>query len=238
MNDITVGLVDDQLLFLNGIINVISSQSDLTVLWQETNGLAGVNAAVSAPVDIILMDIQMPILDGIAATRQIAEKQPATKIIILTTFDDENYVLDSLSAGASGFILKDAEPEALLDSIRTVSAGDAVISPRATNRILARLQDAIPKQRSTASRDNVTAVDRKRLKMLTEREREILVAIGRGWSNSEICERMFISMPTVKTHVGRVIAKTESRDRVHVAIFAYRTGLVDRGDLLDSKSQP
>ena len=174
------------------------------------------------------MDVQMPVLDGIAATRRITQHHPDTKVIVLTTFDDEAYVLGGISAGASGFLLKDAEPEALLDAIRTVAGGDAVISPRATNRIVAKL--AAPTEEAVA----LSAADRLALRELTERELEVLIAIARGWSNGEIAERMFISMPTVKTHVGRVLAKTQSRDRVHAALFAYRTGLVSRADLLDS----
>ncbi|OHQ52593.1 DNA-binding response regulator [Corynebacterium sp. HMSC070H05] len=225
---ITLGLADDQALFLHGIRNVIDSQPDMEVRWLVANGAEAIEASSNATVDVVLMDVQMPVLDGIAATRQVVAKHPATKVIILTTFDDEAYVLGGLSAGASGFLLKDAEPEALLDAIRTVAHGDAVISPRATNRVVAKLH--APDEETVA----LSPADRLALRELTEREREVLVAIGRGWSNGEIAQRMFISMPTVKTHVGRVLAKTQSRDRVHAALFAYRTGLVSRTDLLDS----
>ncbi|MDK8798815.1 response regulator transcription factor [Corynebacterium coyleae] len=225
---ITLGLADDQALFLHGIRNVIDSQPDMEVRWLAANGAEAIEASGNATVDVVLMDVQMPVLDGIAATRQVVAKHPATKVIILTTFDDEAYVLGGLSAGASGFLLKDAEPEALLDAIRTVAHGDAVISPRATNRVVAKLH--APNEETVA----LSPADRLALRELTEREREVLVAIGRGWSNGEIAQRMFISMPTVKTHVGRVLAKTQSRDRVHAALFAYRTGLVSRTDLLDS----
>ncbi|OFT74823.1 DNA-binding response regulator [Corynebacterium sp. HMSC30G07] len=225
---ITLGLVDDQALFLHGIRSVIDSQQDMQVRWLAGNGKEAVQACSNEAVDIVLMDVQMPVLDGIAATRQVVATHPATKVIILTTFDDEAYVLGGLGAGASGFLLKDAEPETLLDAIRTVANGDAVISPRATNRVVAKLH--APDEETVA----LSPADRLALTDLTEREREVLVAIGRGWSNTEIAERMFISMPTVKTHVGRVLAKTQSRDRVHAALFAYRTGLVSRTDLLDS----
>lgn len=224
----TIGLADDQALFLHGIRGVIDSQPDLEVRWLAANGEEALTNAAEQPIDIVLMDVQMPVLDGIAATRQLTQRQPDTKVIILTTFDDEDYVLGGLAAGASGFLLKDAEPEALLDAIRTVAAGDAVISPKATNRVVAKLNE-VPEQTLTLS-----PADRRALDELTEREREVLVAMGRGWTNTEIAERMFISMPTVKTHVGRVLAKTGSRDRVHAALFAYRTGLVERADLLDS----
>lgn len=225
---ITLGLADDQALFLHGIRNVLDSQPDMEARWLAANGEEAVQACDSDPVGIVLMDVQMPVLDGIAATRRITQHHPDTKVIVLTTFDDEDYVLGGIGAGASGFLLKDAEPEVLLDAIRTVAGGDAVISPRATNRIVAKL--AAPTEKAVA----LSAADRLALGELTEREREVLVAIGRGWSNGEIAQRMFISMPTVKTHVGRVLAKTQSRDRVHAALFAYRTGLVSRTDLLDS----
>lgn len=225
---ITLGLADDQALFLHGIRNVLDSQPDMEVRWLAANGEEAVQACDSDPVGIVLMDVQMPVLDGIAATRRITQHHPDTKVIVLTTFDDEDYVLGGIGAGASGFLLKDAEPEALLDAIRTVAGGDAVISPRATNRIVAKL--AAPTEEAVA----LSAADRLALGELTEREREVLIAIARGWSNGEIAERMVISMPTVKTHVGRVLAKTQSRDRVHAALFAYRTGLVSRADLLDS----
>lgn len=225
---ITLGLADDQALFLHGIRNVLDSQPDMEVRWLAANGEEAVQACDSDPVGIVLIDVQMPVLDGIAATRCITQHHPDTKVIVLTTFDDEAYVLGGIGAGASGFLLKDAEPEALLDAIRTVAGGDAVISPRATNRIVAKL--AAPTEEAVA----LSAADRLALRELTERELEVLIAIARGWSNGEIAERMFISMPTVKTHVGRVLAKTQSRDRVHAALFAYRTGLVSRADLLDS----
>lgn len=223
-----VGLADDQPLFLHGIRAVIDSQPDLEVCWLAANGSDALDAMNSEPADIVLMDIQMPVLDGIAATRQLAQRFPGARVIILTTFDDEDYVMGGLGAGASGFLLKDAEPDTLLEAIRTVAAGDAVISPRATNRIVAKLSST-PEQTVP-----VSPADRLALDELTERETEVLVAVGRGWTNTEIAERMFISMPTVKTHVGRVLAKTNSRDRVHAALFAYRTGLVERSDLLDS----
>lgn len=228
MNAQTIGLADDQVLFLHGIGGVIDSQPDLEVRWLAANGDEALAKAAVHPVDVVLMDVQMPVLDGIAATRLLTQHHPDSKVIILTTFDDEDYVLGGLAAGASGFLLKDIEPEALLDAIRTVAAGDAVISPKATNRLVARLNEA-PEQTFS-----VSPADRLALEVLTTREREVLVAVGRGWTNAEIAERMFISMPTVKTHVGRVLAKTNSRDRVHAALFAYRTGLVERADLLDS----
>ncbi|MFW9031701.1 response regulator [Corynebacterium striatum] len=223
-----VGLVDDQVLFLHGIAQIISSQPDMDVIWQANDGEDALTQCVATPADVVLMDVQMPVRDGISATAEIASTLPETKVIILTTFDDEDYVVAGLRAGASGFVLKDAEPEELLSALRTVYRGDAVISPRATKRLVHSMRD------DSTDALSISGADRRVLESLTAREQEILEAIGMGWSNTEICERMFISMPTVKTHVGRVLAKTSSRDRVHAALFAYRTGVVSRADLLSS----
>ncbi|MFW9043940.1 response regulator [Corynebacterium striatum] len=223
-----VGLVDDQVLFLHGIAQIISSQPDMDVIWQANDGEDALTQCVATPADVVLMDVQMPVRDGISATAEIVSTLPETKVIILTTFDDEDYVVAGLRAGASGFVLKDAEPEELLSALRTVYRGDAVISPRATKRLVHSMRD------DSTDALSISGADRRVLESLTAREQEILEAIGMGWSNTEICERMFISMPTVKTHVGRVLAKTNSRDRVHAALFAYRTGFVSRADLLSS----
>lgn len=223
-----VGLVDDQVLFLHGIAQIISSQPDMDVIWQANDGEDALTQCAATPADVVLMDVQMPVRDGISATAEIASTLPETKVIILTTFDDEDYVVAGLRAGASGFVLKDAEPEELLSALRTVYRGDAVISPRATKRLVHSMRD------DSTDTLSISGADRRVLESLTAREQEILEAIGIGWSNTEICERMFISMPTVKTHVGRVLAKTSSRDRVHAALFAYRTGVVSRADLLSS----
>ena len=223
-----VGLVDDQVLFLHGIAQIISSQPDMEVIWQANDGEDALTQCAATPADVVLMDVQMPVRDGISATAEIASTLPETKVIILTTFDDEDYVVAGLRAGASGFVLKDAEPEELLSALRTVYRGDAVISPRATKRLVHSMRD------DSTDTLSISGADRRVLESLTAREQEILEAIGMGWSNTEICERMFISMPTVKTHVGRVLAKTSSRDRAHAALFAYRTGVVSRADLLSS----
>lgn len=223
-----VGLVDDQVLFLHGIAQIISSQPDMDVIWQANDGEDALTQCAATPADVVLMDVQMPVRDGISATAEIASTLPETKVIILTTFDDEDYVVAGLRAGASGFVLKDAEPEELLSALRTVYRGDAVISPRAIKRLVHSMRD------DSTDTLSISGADRRVLESLTAREQEILEAIGMGWSNTEICERMFISMPTVKTHVGRVLAKTSSRDRVHAALFAYRTGVVSRADLLSS----
>lgn len=223
---IRIGLVDDQALFRAGMAMVISSQADLEVAWQAGDGQEALRSCATDLVDVVLMDVQMPVMDGIEATRQMLAAHQQVRVVILTTFDVEEYVVAGLSAGASGFLLKDTEPEGLLAAVRTVAAGDAVISPRATRRIIARLRETPTEQLEVPARDQRV------VESLTPRELEVLVAIAKGWSNTEITQRLFISMPTVKTHVGRVLSKIGARDRIHAAVFAYRSGLVDREDLL------
>lgn len=227
---ITLGLTDDQQLFTSGVAMVIGSQPDMDVAWQAGNGREAVDHNASNPADVVLMDVQMPIMDGITATRELIGST-ATKVIILTTFDTQEYVVEGLGAGASGFLLKDTPPEDLLTAIRTVHAGEAVISPRSTKRLL---EEVRPVLGATADSPGVlTRETRRILDSLTPRELEILIAVAKGWTNTEICERLFVSMPTVKTHVSHVLAKTGSRDRVQAVLFAFRTGLVGRDDLLD-----
>ncbi|GAB3623809.1 response regulator transcription factor [Mariniluteicoccus endophyticus] len=230
---IGVGLADDQALFTHGVAMVVDSQPDLRVVWRAADGEQAINANADATADVVLMDVQMPRLDGIAATRRIAAEQ-SSRVIILTTFDDEDYVTEGLAAGASGFLLKDTPPEQLLAAIRTVHEGDAVISPRSTARLLERVRPALGGGAAAAAgaQPGLSPADRRVLAELTPREQEILVAVARGWTNLEIAERLFISMPTVKTHVSHVLAKTGSRDRVQAVLFAFRTGLVAPADLL------
>lgn len=227
---ITVGLADDQPLFTSGVALVIGSQPDMRVAWQAVNGADAVARHAETPVDVILMDVQMPVMDGISATRALAGSP--VRIIILTTFDTQEYVLDGLGAGASGFLLKDTQPEDLLAAIRTVHAGEAVISPASTKKLLATVRPMLASDVPVASLD---ADAERALADLTPRELEILIAIAKGWTNTEICERLFVSMPTVKTHVSHVLAKTGSRDRVQAVLFAFRCGVVDRADLLGAE---
>lgn len=225
---------------------VLDSQDDITVVWQAEDGAGAVRQALADPVDIILMDVQMPGLDGISATRQIVDagitgpSGEPTRVVVLTTFDNDEYVMDSIAAGASGFLLKDADPEQLLDAVRTVGEATAVISPKATARLLrqVRLGHLVTAEQTPDGAtgrvpahpdpdDDLGLVD-----PLTPREREILVLMARGASNTEIATTLFVSLPTVKTHVGRILAKTGSRDRVHAVLFAFRNGLVDPGSVL------
>lgn len=217
-----IALVDDQPLVRAGFAMVIDSQPDLEVVAQVADGLEAVEQLRSRHVDVVLMDVRMPRLDGIEATSRIldqAREGHAPKIIVLTTFDLDEYVVAAIRAGASGFLLKDAQPEDLLTAIRTVHRGDAVIAPSATRRLLERVISAP----QTAEQD-ASALD-----PLTEREREVLALMGRGRSNQEIGARLFVAEATVKTHVGRVLAKLGARDRVQAVIIAFETGLVTPG---------
>lgn len=262
---ITVGLVDDQQLVRAGFSLVLDSQDDIEVLWQAEQGQQACELATQQPVDIMLMDVQMPVMDGIAATRKILDAAPVgpggevTKIIVLTTFDNDSYVLKSVEAGASGFLLKDAEPEDLLSAVRTVGESASVISPKSTARLLRHVREMgtgeeLDGSASTEGMDGECVCDKGAnrecasgdgtqgnsdasadfglVEPLTPRELEILRLMAKGKSNQEISTELFISLPTVKTHVGKVLLKTNSRDRVHAVLFAFKNGVVDPEDLL------
>ena len=214
---ITVLIVDDQPLQRFGFRMLLDSNPDTEVVGEAHNGTEAVRQAAELRPDVILMDVRMPGLDGIEATRRIVADGGRSHILMLTTFDLDEYVHAALRAGASGFLLKDAHPEELLAGIRAVAAGDAVIAPALTRRLL----DKFAHHLDTGGR---TPAD-PRLRTLTDREREILVAIGRGWTNGEIATRLVLSESTVKTHVGRILAKIGARDRIQAVIFAYDLGL-------------
>jgi DNA-binding NarL/FixJ family response regulator len=258
----TVGLADDQQLVRAGFAMVLDSQPDLSVVWQAVNGEEAVRYATEQPVDMILMDVQMPLLDGIAATRRIVGDQVVgpggelTRVVVLTTFNNDEYVMNSIAAGASGFLLKDADPEELIDAVRTVGESTAVISPKATARLLRQVRGGIEGQASGSGSDGDTSADAPvdtgadtdagadrasppvdgddlgLVDPLTPRELEILVLVARGYTNTEIADQLFVSLPTVKTHVGRILSKTGSRDRVHAVLFAFSHGLVDTSRVL------
>lgn len=217
-----IALVDDQPLVRAGFAMVIDSQDDMEVIVQASDGQAAVDELRARTVDVVLMDVRMPRKDGIEATAEILDQVPvdrAPKIIVLTTFDLDEYVVAAIRAGASGFLLKDAQPEDLLGAIRTVHRGDAVIAPSATRRLLERVVRAPePEEKDTSV-----------LSPLTERELEVLTLMGRGCSNREIGAELFVAEATVKTHVGRVLAKLGARDRVQAVIIAFETGLVSPG---------
>ncbi|MET0495153.1 MAG: response regulator transcription factor [Actinoplanes sp.] len=215
MDETTVLLVDDQALVREGMAMVLGQQPGLRIVGEAGDGRAGVQLARRHRPDVVLMDVRMPVLDGIEATREIVAQCPETRVLILTTFDLDEYAFDGLRAGASGFLLKDASSADLVEAVRTVAAGEAVVSPRITRTLLDRYQEgpASPPQNARL------------LENLTTREREVLVAIAHGLSNTEIAGELFLSESTVKTHVGRVLAKLNARDRVHAVIWAHRQGL-------------
>lgn len=221
---IRVALVDDQQLVRAGFAMVIGSQPDLEVVVEAGDGAEAVEQIPGKGVDVVLMDVRMPNVDGITATEALTgtpdEHGHTPKVIILTTFDLDEYVLRAIKAGASGFLLKDAPPEDMLDAIRTVHSGDAVIAPSSTKRLLDHLIDLLPEEERATP---------KQLEVLTDREREVLVCMARGLSNTEIAEQLFVAEATVKTHVGRVLMKLHARDRVQAVVTAYETGLVTPG---------
>lgn len=216
----TVLLVDDQPLIRMGFRMVLGSTADLTIVGEAENGSQAVDLAVRLDPDVVLMDVRMPGLDGIEATRQVVARAPRSRVLILTTYDLDEYAFAGLHAGASGFLLKNAEPAELTAAIRTVARGDAVIAPRVTRRLLDTFAALMPG--TTAAPDDPTAA---LLERLTPREREVLLEVASGRSNSEIAGRMFLSEATVKTHLGRVLTKLELRDRVQAVVFAYQNGL-------------
>ncbi|MFK5633655.1 MULTISPECIES: response regulator [unclassified Ornithinimicrobium] len=221
-------LVDDQELVRAGFRMVLDAQPDMTVVGEAGDGLAGVDGVAATRPDVVLMDIRMPRLDGVEATRRIRTSADAPRVLVLTTFDLDDYAFAALRAGASGFLLKDAGPAELLAAIRSVHAGDAAMAPSTTRRMLERfvphLPDAELERAQAAERRAVAA----RLAPLTVREREVLEAVGRGLTNGEIAAELFLAEATVKTHIGRVLFKLDLRDRVQMVITAYETGLVGR----------
>ncbi|UQV60513.1 response regulator [Corynebacterium propinquum] len=228
---ITVGLADDQLLVRTGFAMVLESQDDITVAWQADNGTVAINQAANDPVDVVLMDIQMPDTDGITATREILKIHPDTRIIVLTTFENDDYIVGAIGAGASGYLLKDSEPEDLLQAVRTVDESTAIISPKATARLLRSMRSgnaggaaSVGVDKQHLSSDN-SASDNATTEPLTPRETEILQLMARGLSNQEISQELFVSMPTVKTHVTHILRKTNSRDRVQAVLYAVHHGL-------------
>jgi DNA-binding NarL/FixJ family response regulator len=211
---IRVLVADDQAMIRAGFRRLLADEADIDVVAEAENGLEAVEKAGRFAPDVVLMDIRMPHLDGIEATRRIVAANAAARVLVLTTFDLDEYVYEALRAGASGFVLKDEPPEQLLAAIRTVAGGDALLSPAVTRRVIerfARLPEPAP---------------RKELDGLTSREREIFRLLANGLSNAEIGRELFISETTVKTHVTHVFQKLNVRDRVQAVVLAYRTGLV------------
>lgn len=219
---IRVAIADDQALIRAGLAMVIDSQADMTIVAQASDGDEVVALLRDAAVDVVLMDVRMPGRDGLQATEAliaawVGQPEPP-RIVILTTFDLDEYALDAIRAGASGFLLKDSPPEELLAAIRTIHRGDAVIAPSTTRRLMAHLAISSPNANEAAGSPLID--------QLTEREHEVLVLMAQGLSNTEIAATLVVAEGTVKTHVGRILAKTGSRDRVQAVVLAYEAGLV------------
>ena len=213
-------LVDDQSLIRAGFRMILEAEGDLDVVGEAADGVEAISLAHRYTPDVVLMDIRMPNLDGIEATRQIVTAHPTARVLALTTFDLDEYAFGALRAGASGFLLKDVGPAELVAAIRTVAAGDAVVSPRVTRRLLDEFAHLLP------STDKGIARGYPEITSLTEREREVFDAVAHGLSNYEIATRLFVSEATVKSHVGRILSKLGLRDRVQVVVLAYESGLV------------
>ncbi|MFI8290714.1 response regulator [Streptomyces sp. NPDC085614] len=218
---IRVMLVDDQVLLRTGFRMVLAAQPDMEVVAEAGDGVGALAALRSTAVDVVLMDVRMPKLDGVETTRRICAQPDAPKVLILTTFDLDEYAFSGLKAGASGFMLKDVPPAELLGAIRSVHSGDAVVAPSTTRRLLDRFSPMLP----TTGKDP----EHKEIDRLTDREREVMLLVAQGLSNGEIAARLVLSEATVKTHVGRILTKLDLRDRVQVVVLAYETGLVRAG---------
>jgi DNA-binding NarL/FixJ family response regulator len=227
---IRVAIIDDQQLLRAGFKMVIDSQPDLEVVVEAGDGDTAWDELHDSDVDIVLMDIRMPGTDGLAVTAKLTEhweknrSESSPKIIILTTFDIDEYALEAIRAGASGFLLKDAPPEEMLNAIRVVHSGDAVIAPSTTKRLLEHL--ITPQQVD----DRTPSPQAEKLAQLTDRERDVILLIARGMSNTEIAQELFVAEATVKTHVGRILHKLDARDRVQIVVTAYENGLVTPGE--------
>jgi DNA-binding NarL/FixJ family response regulator len=216
---IRVLICDDQPLVRAGVRTLLGTQPDIEVVGEAADGALAVAAAGRLDPDVVLMDVRMPGTDGIAATDQISRGDDAPRVLILTTYDQDEYVFDALASGASGFLLKDTRPEELIAGIRSVAAGDALLAPSVTRRLIGLFA------RRTTTDARLTAG---RLDLLTKRESEVFGLVVRGQSNAEIAVTLHVSEHTVKTHVANVLRKLDLRDRVHAVIFAYESGLVDR----------
>ncbi|MFG2131943.1 response regulator [Streptomyces sp. NPDC048751] len=216
----TVLIADDQPLQRMGVRMLLEGTPGLTPVGEAEHGAEAVRMTAELRPDVVLMDVRMPGMDGIEATRRIIATGGRTRVLIVTTFDLDEYAYEGLRAGASGFLLKDARPEELVAGIHAVATGDAVVAPRLTRRLL----DAYAHQ--VLAPAHPPAPEDPRLHTLSDREREVLIAIGRGWTNTEIAERLVLTESTVKKHVGRVLAKIGARDRIQAVITAYDTGLV------------
>jgi DNA-binding NarL/FixJ family response regulator len=215
---IKVLVVDDEVLLRAAFSSLIEAEDDLEVVGAAANGQQAAELAEKLMPDVVVMDVRMPVLDGIEATRRITRDRPGSRVLILTTFDLDEYVFEALRAGASGFALKSRPPEELLSGIRTVAAGEALLAPNVTRRLIGHFTG-----RTTATAKTPWGLDE-----LTEREREVLALVARGLSNAELAGALHVSLPTAKTHVSRILAKLGARDRTQLVILAYESGIAAR----------
>jgi DNA-binding NarL/FixJ family response regulator len=220
---ISVLLVDDEPLLRLGFRLVLDAQPDMSVVGEAADGATAVRKVAECDPDVVLMDVRMPGMDGIDATRRIVRDHGRSRVLILTTFDLDEYAFAGLRAGASGFLLKNVPPEDLLSAIRAVAAGDAVVAPRVTRRLLDTMAHHLPDRPAEDGEPDPA------LARLTDREREVLLHIAQGLSNAEIARTLSVSEATVKSHVGRMLSKLELRDRVQAVVFAYQNGIVQPG---------
>jgi DNA-binding NarL/FixJ family response regulator len=215
---IRVLLVDDDPLVRSALSLMLGGQDDIEVVGEAANGEAGLALVTELGPDVVLMDIRMPVMDGLEATQALHQRPSPPAVVVLTTFDADDHVVRAIAAGADGFLLKDTAPGDIVQAIRTVAAGDAMLSPSATRSLVSRLRSSTPTNRSSTAAERLTA--------LTERELEVAVCVGRGLSNSEIASELYLSIPTVKSHVSRLLTKLDSSNRVQVAMVVHDAGLV------------
>lgn len=235
MEPIRVLLADDQALVRAGFAMMLSVEDEIDVVGQVANGREAADFAAAHPVDVILMDVQMPVLDGIRATEEVVQAGTA-KVIILTTFERDDYLFDAIRSGASGFLLKNADPDDLVAAVHAVAGGHALLAPEVTVRVIERFARQLGAESAVAAAASGTAArpaspaQQKLLASVTSREREVLVNVAAGCSNAEIAARMFVAEATVKTHVSNLLAKIQVRDRVQAVVFAYESGLILPGE--------
>ena len=240
---IRLGLADDEPLHIMGLATLLGAQPDMEIIWRAADGKEALARNAADPADVLLLDVQMPGLDGLAATRELMARGTTGRVVILTTFDTDGYVMGAIEAGAAGFLLKNTPPQDLIAAIHTVHDGDSVISPGPTRRLLTavrtgRVSGVLPGGGAGrhASEDSVEALRAaeasQQVAGLTQREREVLALIALGLSNQQICDRKWLSMPTVTTHVSHLLSKTGCRDRVQLVLLALRGGVVDPADVL------
>ncbi|MDR1633429.1 MAG: response regulator transcription factor [Bifidobacteriaceae bacterium] len=235
-NRIRVLLVDDQSLMRMGFAMVLGSDPEIEVVGEAANGRAALDQVAALAPEVVLMDVRMPVMDGIEATRRVVEAFPATRVILLTTFDLDEYAFSGLRAGASGFLLKDVGPDELVAAVRAVAGGDAAVSPRVTRRMLELFATRLPGAGAGGDAggrpDGIGGGDvtDQEMAALSAKEREVFDQLALGLTNAEIAAKLFVSEATVKTHVGAVLRKLGLRDRVHVVVYAYETGLLSPGE--------